>query len=178
MSENPLLAIVFAFVPLSLATIGGGAGAVADIHRQVIDVHHWMSESEFLNDFAISRMAPGPGSLFVTLLGWRIAGAWGAIVATLSIFLPTAFLIYGVAHLWSRFKGARLLVALEAGLRPVAAGLILAAVWVLMLALGGGWVAQVVALLSTATLLRTRASPLALIGAGALIFVGLHTAGF
>lgn len=177
MSGNPLLGLALAFIPLSLVTIGGGQSAVADIHRQVVDVHHWMSEADFLNDFAISRMAPGPGSLLVTLLGWRIAGAWGAVVATLSLFLPTAFLIYGAAHVWTRYSGARLLVALEAGLRPVAAGLVLAAVWVLMLALGGGWLGWVVALLSTAVLMSSRINPLLLIISGSALFVGLHLLG-
>lgn len=177
MSDTLLGDIALAFIPLSLVTIGGGQSAVADIHRQVVEVHHWLSETQFLDDYAISRMAPGPGSLFVTLLGWHIAGPWGAIVATLSIFLPTAFLMYGVAHVWKRYSGLRILAALETGLRPVAAGLILSAVYVLLLALGGGWIARAVAFVSTLVLLRSRINPLPLIGAGAALFVGLHLVG-
>ncbi|MBZ4280762.1 chromate transporter, partial [Mycobacterium tuberculosis] len=90
------------------------------------NVHHWMTATQFVNDFAIARMAPGPGSLLATLIGWQVAGFWGAVIATLALFGPTAFLIYGVAHLWRRHKGARWQIALEAGLRPVAAGMILA----------------------------------------------------
>ncbi|MBI1219940.1 MAG: chromate transporter [Rhodobacteraceae bacterium] len=177
MADNLLSAMVQVFAPLSLMTIGGGQGVVAEIHRQVVDVHHWLTETQFLDDFAISRLAPGPGSLLVTLIGWHIAGVLGAIVATLSIFGPTALLIYAVAHVWSRYRGARLLIALEAGLRPVAAGLVLAAVWVLMLALKGGWIAEGVALASTAALMATRINPLILIACGAALFVGLSQVG-
>lgn len=172
-----LISIAAVFVPLSLVTIGGGASAIADIHRQVVDIHHWLTESQFVDTYAISRMAPGPGSLFVTLIGWQIAGFWGAVVATMSIFGPTAFLIYGVAHIWKRHQGSHLLTAFEDGLRPVAAGMIMAAVYVLLQALNGGWPARVMAVASAALLLRTRVNPLLLIGTGAGIYLGLHAIG-
>jgi chromate transporter len=170
-----LLALVAVFAPLSLATIGGGQAVVADIQRQVVGVHHWMTAAQFLDAFAISRMAPGPGSLLVTLIGWHVAGLWGAIVATLAIYMPTAFLIYGVAHLWKRYQGARWQAALEQGLRPVAAGMILAAVYVLFRSLDGGWSARVIALVSTGTLMTSRMNPLLLIACGAAVFIVAHT---
>ena len=100
--------------------------ALAAIQRQVVDQHHWMTGPQFLNAFAISRMAPGPGSLLATLIGWQVAGFWGAVAATLGIFGPTAVLVYGIAVLWRRHQGALWQRALEGGLRPVAAGMILA----------------------------------------------------
>jgi chromate transporter len=166
-----LLNLLAVFAPLSIATIGGGQTIVADIQRQVVDVHHWMTKAAFLNAFAISRMAPGPGSLLVTLIGWQVAGVPGAVVATIGIFGPTTFLIYGVAHLWSRNPGARWQRALEQGLRPVAAGMILAAVYVLLRSLEGGWLAQAIAFASTGTLMATRINPLLLLAAGAGIFL-------
>ena len=175
--EKTLAALLTVFVPLSLVTIGGGQAVVADIQRQAVDVHHWMTMQQFVTDFAISRMAPGPGTLLVTLIGWQVAGVWGAIVATLAIFLPTAFLIYGVARLWARYEGARWQQALEIGLRPVAAGMILAAVYVLMRSLDGGWLARGLALLSTAVLLVSRINPIALLACGAAIFVGARQLG-
>ena len=36
------------FAPLSLATIGGGQTIVADIHRQVVDINHWMTSAKFV----------------------------------------------------------------------------------------------------------------------------------
>ncbi|MBN9443510.1 MAG: chromate transporter [Bosea sp.] len=170
------LSILAVFLPLSLVTIGGGQSAVADMHRQIVDVHGWMSATQFVDAFAISRLAPGPGSLLATLIGWRIAGFWGALAATIGIFGPTALLIYGVAHIWSRFEGARLLKALEKGLRPVAAGMILAASYVLINALDSGWIGRGLALASTALLMATPVNPLLLIGGGASCFVLLHMA--
>src|SRR3546814_10358909 len=104
---------------------------ISDWSSDVCSSDLWKTAQDFLNTFAIARLAPGPGSLLVTLIGWDVGGFWGAVVATLAIFAPTAFLIYGVAYLWRRHRGARWQLALEAGLRPIAAGMILAAVYVL-----------------------------------------------
>ena len=166
--------LLIVFLPLSLVTIGGGQSAIADMHRQIVDVNHWLTAAQFVDAFAIARLAPGPGSLLATLIGWQIAGFWGALAATIGIFGPIAVLIYAVTSLWSRYQGARILTALETGLRPVAAGMILAASYVLIQALDGGWLARGLALLSTALLMLTPVNPLLLIGAGAGSFVGLH----
>ncbi len=166
--------ILLVFLPLSLVTIGSGQSAIADMHRQIVDVHQWMTVAQFVDAFAISRLAPGPGSLLATLIGWRIAGFWGALAATIGIFGPTALLIYGVAHIWSRYEGAKLLRALEKGLRPVAAGMILSASYVLIQSLDSGWIGRGLALASTALLMATPINPLLLIGGGAGCFVALH----
>lgn len=171
---RPVLGLFGVFAPLSLVTVGGGQTVIAAIQRQVVDQHHWLTAPQFLNAFAISRMAPGPGSLLATLIGWQVAGAWGAVAATLGIFGPTVLLVYGVAVLWSRHEGALWRRALEGGLRPVAAGMILASVYVLLGALDGGWPAQAIALASTALLMATRVNPLLLLLAGAGVFLGLH----
>ena len=168
---GPLAAL---FVPLSLVSVGGGQTVVAAIHQGVVTNHHWLSEAQFVDAFAISRMAPGPGTLLVTLIGWQVAGVWGAVVASLAIFIPSALLVYGLARLWARYRGARWQLALEAGLRPVAAGMILASGLVLVEALEGGWLARGIALAATGLLLTTRVNPLLLLPLGAVMFIVLR----
>lgn len=172
-----LSALAMVFAPLSLVSVGGGQTVVAGIHHQVVEVYGWLTPQQFVTDFAVSRMAPGPGSLLATLIGWQVAGVSGAVVATAAIFGPTALLIYGVATLWRRSRGARWQRALEGGLRPVATGMILAAVLVLLQSSSGGYAAYAVALASTVALMRTRINPLVLLGCGALVFVAGHGAG-
>jgi len=175
--SSPLIALFQVFAPLSIITIGGGQTVIADMQRQVVNVHHWMTATQFVNDFAIARMAPGPGSLLATLIGWQVDGFWGALVATLGLFGPTAFLIYAVVHVWKRNRGARWLKALETGLRPIAAGMIAAAVYVLIQGLDGGWTARVIAIISTVLVMATRINALVLVGGGAGAFLLLHLAG-
>lgn len=172
-----LLDLVVVFAPLSFATIGGGLGAIAGIQHQVVTIRHWMTPEQFVDAFAISRMSPGPSSLLVTLIGWHVAGPAGAIVTTLATFGPTAILVLALAGLWSRTKGARWQVALEAGLRPIAAGLILAAVYVLVGNMKGGWPTRVIAVVSTLVVLRSRVAPLLLLGGGVLLCLGFYSAG-
>ena len=56
------------------------------MQRAAVDVHHWLTGPEFLAFFAISRAAPGPGSLIVVLIGQKAAGLAGALVAFLGMF--------------------------------------------------------------------------------------------
>ncbi|KKB65036.1 chromate transporter [Robbsia andropogonis] len=177
LSSKTLWQLAAVFAPLSLATIGGGQAIIADIQRQVVDVHGWLTHAQFAVDFAISRMAPGPGSLLATLIGWQIAGFWGAVVATMALLAPTGLLVYGLTHVWARYRGALFLSALERGLRPVAAGMILAAGWVLLTTLDGGAAAKVIALCATVMLLLSRINPLLLLLMGAVLLLGVHTLG-
>jgi chromate transporter len=159
------------FAPLSFLTVGGGQSVVADIHRQAVETYGWMNDAQFLDLFALSRITPGPGSLLVTLVGWQVQGLFGALIASFAIFVPSSVLVYGLARVWQRYQGRIWIRAIEMGLTPVAAGMILAASCTILRAAEGGAWAWVVAIASTAILLRTRVSPFLLLGGGALIFL-------
>jgi chromate transporter len=173
MRSQTLLALLAVFVPISFTTIGGGQSVISEIHRQAVDQHGWVDEEAFVTFFALSRLAPGPGSLLVTLIGWRAAGWAGALVASAAIFVPSSLLLYGVARLWVRHRGTRWQRAIERGLAPIAAGLILAAALTLLQAARGGPAAWAVAGASTLALSATRASPFLMLGAGAAVFLAL-----
>ena len=113
MRDNPLLALLTVFVPFSLVSFGGGPSIFAGIQHQSVDVYHWVSAREFIDLFAISRGAPGPGTMLTTLIGWKVAGWWGALVATLGLFVPSSILCYGVARVWGRYRGRRWHTAVE-----------------------------------------------------------------
>jgi chromate transporter len=171
MMFNHLSDLLEVFGPLSFITVGGGQSVVADIHRQAVDVHGWMGNSRFLDLYALSRITPGPGSLLVTLIGWEVSGLWGALVASFAIFVPSSLLVFGLAHLWARYKGTPWIRAIEAGLVPVAAGMILAAVCTILRAAEGGPWAWGMAAASTAALVYTRVSPFLMLGVGAVLFL-------
>src|SRR5690242_6628716 len=103
---DSLVALAVVFAPLSLLSFGGGNAVLADIAQQSIVVRHWTSEREFADLFALSRAAPGPGSMLATLIGWRVAGIGGALVATIAFYLPSALLVFAAARLWGRWRGS------------------------------------------------------------------------
>lgn len=166
-----LIQLLRVFAPLSFLTIGGGQSIIPAIHHQSVEVHQWITNAQFLDLFALSRLTPGPKTLLVTLVGWQAAGIAGALVASVAIFVPSAILVYYLAKLWARYEGKPLIKAIELGLIPVAAGMILAATGTILRAAEGGAWAWGVAIVSTIALLRTRISPFLLLGLGGLLFV-------
>jgi chromate transporter len=177
MSEDiqKLLALTVVFAPLSLLSIGGGASLLAEIEHQSVTVQGWTSQREFADLFAISRAAPGPGTMLSTLIGWKVAGMTGALTATVALYLPSSLLVYAAAKLWGRWRGSVWHSAVERGLAPIAAGLILAGGIAVLRVSPGGSAVWAAALVSTALILRWPGlHPLALFAAGGALF-GLAT---
>ena len=173
MRDNDLpLALLSVFVPFSLVSIGGGVSVLAGIQHEAVDARHWVTAREFVELFSISRAAPGPGSMLTTLIGWQVGGLFGALVATLALFVPSSLVCYGVAVVWRRHRGKRWHTALEQGLAPVGIGLILAGALSILRLNGGGVVSYALAFGSAALLTwQPRFHPLVLfvIGAGLAI---------
>jgi chromate transporter len=158
------------FVPMSFLAIGGGASILAPIHHQGVEVYGWMTQREFVDMFAISRAAPGPGSMLVTLIGWKIAGWPGAIVASIGIFVPSSILCYGVALAWNRYRGTQFHTALEKGLAPVAGGLMLAGALAIIRSSDAGVLGWIVAAASTAVMYWRSFHPLLILVVGGLLY--------
>jgi len=168
MRDDPLVGLLVVFVPLSLLSIGGGPSILAGIQNAVA-ARHWMSEREFVDLFAIARAAPGPGVLLATLVGWKLAGLAGAIVASLALFVPSSLLYYAIARRWHDHRGKPWHNALERGLAPVAAGLILSGSLVILRAGATDAVLWAIAAASTAILLwRPKLNPLWVLSAGGI----------
>ncbi|MET0742932.1 MAG: chromate transporter [Microvirga sp.] len=178
MREDPLWSLIVVFVPFSLVSIGGGPSIFAGIQHQSVEVYHWVTAREFVELFAIARAAPGPGSMLVTLLGWKAAGWTGALVATLALFIPSSILCYGISKMWNHYRGRRWHRALENGLAPIATGLILAGVVVIFRVAGAGLLSWGIAGVSAAILAwRPKLSPLLVLAGGAVTFAAVHSAG-
>jgi chromate transporter len=166
-----LLGLAVVFAPLSLLSIGGGASLLAEIEHQSVAVHSWTTQREFADLFAISRAAPGPGTMLSTLIGWKVAGIPGALTATLALYLPSSVLVFGAARLWGRWRGSLWHNAVERGLAPIAAGLILAGGIAVLRVSPGGPAVWAAATLSTALILRWPGlHPLLLFAAGGALF--------
>lgn len=180
MPDDPrtLLALALVFVPLSLLSIGGGTSLLAEIEHQSVAVHGWTTQREFADLFAISRAAPGPGSMLSALIGWKAAGLAGAVTATVALYLPSSLLVYGAVRLWGRWRGSLWYTAIERGLAPIAAGLILSGGIAVLRASPGGPAVWVAAFASTALILyRPQLHPLILFFAGGVIFGVADTIG-
>ena len=152
MREDNLLALVAVFVPFSLMSIGGGSAIIAGIQNEAVTVQGWVTPREFIDLFAISRAAPGPGLMLATLIGWKVGGWLGAIGATLALFLPSSLLCYAVLKMTNAHRDRKWHRAVRQGLAPVGIGLMIAGALSIFRVSGGGAVAALIAISSTAIL--------------------------
>jgi len=170
-SGDTLIALGLVFAPLSLLSFGGGNAVIADIAQQAIQVQGWTSDREFADLFALSRAAPGPGSMLAALIGWKAAGIGGAAVATIAFYVPSAALVLAVARLWGRWRGSVWHTAVERGMAPVAAGLFLSGGIAVLRASPGGPAVWVAAIATTLALLHwPKMHPVPLLLGGAALF--------
>jgi len=157
------------FGTMSLFAIGGANAALPEIHRVTVTLHHWLTEQQFADAFAIAQLSPGPNVLIVTLIGYQAAGIAGALVATLSMCGPTAMLAYAVSRLLGRHSASPWPSIIQAALVPLSIGLMAASGLILAVASDRSATAVVltgaVAVLASAT----RLNPLWLLLAGGVL---------
>jgi chromate transporter len=166
---NPLLTLATTFGLMSLFAVGGANSAVPEMHRVAVDVHHWLTDKQFADVFAISQLSPGPNVLIVTLIGYAVAGLGGALAATLAMCLPTALLAYGVSRFLGRSSHSRWPAIIQAALVPLSIGLMAASGLVLGLASDRTWVAAAVTVGAAVLASLTRLNPLWLLLAGGIL---------
>jgi chromate transporter len=175
MNHSPSLwEIALYFLGLSLMAIGGANAVIPDMHRQLVELRGWMSGAEFVALTALSQAAPGPNVLIVSLLGWKVAGLSGALIATAAMCVPSSLLTFFFSRFWQRFEQARWRVIVQSGLAPVTVGLILASGYVLTRAADHGSLAYLITGVTAALVLWTRIHPFWLLAvAGVFGYAGL-----
>jgi chromate transporter len=166
----PLLGeLALQFFVLSLLSIGGANAVIPEIQRRVVEMHHWMTNEDFAQLFALSQAAPGPNVLIVSLVGWKVAGVLGGVVAMLAMCGPSSLLTYGVAHAWERWRDAPWRIAIQRGLAPVTVGLILSSGYILARTADHSWAAYMITGATLLLALTTRMHPLWLLAVAAVL---------
>ena len=117
--------LFLSFFQISLFSFGGGYAALPLIQGQVVNVHHWLSMTEFTDLITISQMTPGPIAVnSATFVGIKIAGVPGAFVATLGCILPSCIIVTLIAKLYLKYRNMAVLQGVLASLRPAVVALI------------------------------------------------------
>ena len=165
----PLAWLALIFGQLSLLAVGGVNATLPEMQRQVVDVHGWMSARDFAALFALAQAAPGPNMLISTLVGLRVAGVGGALVATLAMIGPSSVLTWVSASAWDRFRAHPWRRRMQAGITPVTVGLVAAAAALLAASTAPTWRAGLLTAAVAAAVLGTRVHPLLLLAAGGLL---------
>ena len=155
------------FFLLSFVAFGGATALLPEMHRVVVENHHWLNDTTFTHLYAIAQAAPGPNVLVVTLIGWEVGGLPGAFATTLAMCLPMSVLIYLLIDRWESFAGNRWQMAVSLGVVPLAVGLIFSGATLIAQTANLGWAAWGVVAATVVASLRTKLHPLIFIGIGA-----------
>ena len=132
------LKLFISFLKIGAFSFGGGYAAMPLIESEVVNTNHWLSTAEFGDLITISQMTPGPIAInSATFVGIRIAGVFGAMVATLGCILPALILVTVIAWLYMKYKKMSMLQSILAVLRPAVVAMIaISGVKILMQAFG------------------------------------------
>lgn len=160
------------FLRMGTVTFGGGFVMIPLIEAEVVDSHHWLTHQEFADATALGQITPGPVLITATFIGYRVAGTLGAIVATVSIFLPSFLMTVIAGSSLARFHTNKLLQSFLKGVTPAVVGLLVAA----GISIGRSgihtWVGLFIAIMAGVILVRFRPNPIwVILGAGLLRFV-------
>ncbi|HEV7893649.1 MAG TPA: chromate transporter [Pyrinomonadaceae bacterium] len=166
-----LLTIASIFLRIGAVTFGGGYVMVPLIEAEVVHTHGWLTHREFVEAFALGQITPGPVLITATFIGYKVAGTLGALVATVSIFLPSLVLTIVAGSSLRRFRANRQVQAFLRGVTPAVVGLLVAAAWSMGRAGIHTWVGLLLACACAFVLLRFRVNAFPVIlGAAAVRF--------
>ncbi len=156
------------FLLLWFIAVGGPSAILPDIHRYAVEVQKLLTNAEFADIYTLAQVAPGPNVMYVTLMGWHVAGWKGAAATTIPLIIPATTLTLLVSHLNERYPNARFGRAVRRGLPSITIGLMLSGATILARAVNHDWRGYVITLLTAAVVAKKTFNPLWLLAAGAL----------
>jgi chromate transporter len=157
------------FLKAGALTFGSGLVIVPFLQQGVVQEHGWLGEREFLIAVAIGMISPGPVVITATFVGYLVAGFWGAVAATVGIFLPSFLLILIAAPILRRHRANRNVQGFVKGAFAAAIGTILGASALLGRIAIGDWLTVLIGAVSLVVLFRWRVNNPLLMAAAAVI---------
>jgi chromate transporter len=109
------------FLKVGAFTFGGGITILAFVQEQVVNQFHWLTAQEFIDGLALGQLTPGPIAMLAAYIGYRLAGATGAVICACAIFLPAFVLMLSIVPMFTRLKE---LIWLKAAMRGITSAVI------------------------------------------------------
>lgn len=110
---------------LSAFTFGGGYVIISLMKKKFVDELKWLEEEEMLNFTAIAQSSPGAVAINASiLLGYRIAGGIGALIAIIGTVLPPLIIISIISLFYAAFRDNIVVNAVLKGMQAGVAAVI------------------------------------------------------
>jgi chromate transporter len=128
-----LIALFVAFAKISLAGFGG---VLVWARRGIVDQQRWMTADEFNETYALCHFLPGPNVVNLSVVfGSRFRGIPGSVAAFAGLLGPPVVIMTALAALYARYGEIDALRRILAGVSCAAVGLLLSAVFRMMMPL-------------------------------------------
>ena len=125
-----LLRVFLTFFRIGAFTFGGGYAMIPLIQHEAVEKNRWVSDEDILEVIAIAESTPGPIAInAATFIGYRVAGFWGALSATLGVVVPSFLTILCVFYVLREFQDLPMVRYAFAGIRAGVLALLLKALW-------------------------------------------------
>ena len=157
------------FLKLGAVVFGSGYVLLAFLRSDLVAQRHWLTETQLLDAVAVGQVTPGPVFTTATFIGYLLAGAPGAVVATVAIFLPAFVLVAASGPLVPRLRQSRLIEAILDGVNAGSLALMAVVTWQLGRAAVIDLVTAALAVASAILLLCFRLNSTWLVLAGAAL---------
>lgn len=117
---------------LSAFTFGGGFVIVPLMRKKFVKDLQWIEEKEMMDLTAIAQSSPGAIAVNASIIiGYRIAGFLGALIATLGTVFPPLLIISVISIFYTQFRDNELIQALLKGMQAGVAAIIVDVVFTL-----------------------------------------------
>ena len=103
----------------------GFGGVLAVVQRELVEKKRWMTNDEFVEDWAVAQIMPGPNVVNLSIMiGERYFGWRGAVAALAGMLTFPLILVLAVAVVYAQFASQPAVAGALRGMGAVAAGLI------------------------------------------------------
>jgi chromate transporter len=123
--HNIFFKIGTVFSGISISLFGGGYLVIPIMQSLLVKDMKWLSAKELVDVIAFSQVTPGPILVSSTFIGFKLAGFLGALLATCSMFIPSAILMIIVSKIFNKTKDHPLIKSMISGIKVVVIGLII-----------------------------------------------------
>lgn len=127
--RTKLSELFLSFAKIGAFTFGGGYAMLPMLQKEVVDKHHWTTETELLDYYAVGQCTPGVIAVnTATFIGYKERGVLGGIITTAGVVAPSFLIILIVAAFINNFADNPYVIHALAGIKVAVAALVLNAV--------------------------------------------------
>ena len=130
MRSNLYLKLFISFFKIGAFTFGGGWDMIPLIEREVVDKQNWIKREDFVDALAIAQSLPGVLAVNISILiGNKLRGLKGCLMATLGTILPSFLIILAIAIWFVQTYDNPVVERIFKGIRPAVVALIVSPVF-------------------------------------------------